>query len=145
MKNKILVINGPNLEILGKREVEIYGNKTLEEINASLKDKSYENKFEIDFFQSNTEGEIVNKINSLEKNYKGIIINPAAYTHTSFAIFDSLNNLNIIKIEVHISNIYKREDFRKKSVTAGACDAVISGFGVKGYDLALEYIMNKND
>ena len=144
MTNKVLIINGPNLEILGKRETSIYGSQTLEEINISLKEKALALKCEVIFFQSNIEGEIINKINSIDSTYSGLIINPAAYTHTSLAIYDSLKNLTIIKIEIHISNIYNREDFRKKSITAGACDSVISGFGVQGYFLALEYMCNKN-
>lgn len=145
MLNKILVINGPNLEILGKRETNIYGNITLEEINSNLKLIAGKKKADIIFYQSNIEGELINIINTQGKDFNAIIINPAAYTHTSLALYDSLNNLSILKIEVHISNIYKREEFRKKSLTAAACDCVISGFGVQGYEIALEYILNKND
>jgi len=145
MLNKILVINGPNLEILGKREINIYGNITLEEINSNLKFISDKENADIVFYQSNIEGELINIINSKAKNFDALIINPAAYTHTSLALYDSLNNLSILKIEVHISNIYKREEFRKKSLTAAACDCVISGFGIQGYEIALEYILKKND
>ena len=145
MLNKILVINGPNLEILGKREINIYGNITLVEINSNLKYISDKENADIVFYQSNIEGELINIINSKAKNFDALIINPAAYTHTSLALYDSLNNLSILKIEVHISNIYKREEFRKKSLTAAACDCVISGFGVQGYEIALEYILKKND
>jgi len=145
MLNKILVINGPNLEILGKREINIYGNITLEEINSNLKFISDKENADIFFYQSNIEGELINIINSKAKNFDALIINPAAYTHTSLALYDSLNNLSILKIEVHISNIYKREEFRKKSLTAAACDCVISGFGIQGYEIALEYILKKND
>jgi len=143
MLNKILVINGPNLEILGKREINIYGNITLVEINSNLKYISDKENADIVFYQSNIEGELINIINSKAKNFDALIINPAAYTHTSLALYDSLNNLSILKIEVHISNIYKREEFRKKSLTAAACDCVISGFGVQGYEIALEYILKK--
>jgi len=143
MLNKILVINGPNLEILGKREINIYGNSTLVEINSNLKFISDKENADIVFYQSNIEGELINIINSKAKNFDALIINPAAYTHTSLALYDSLNNLSILKIEVHISNIYKREEFRKKSLTAAACDCVISGFGVQGYEIALEYILKK--
>jgi len=145
MLNKILVINGPNLEILGKREINIYGNITLEEINSNLKFISDKENADIVFYQSNIEGELINIINSKAKNFDALIINPAAYTHTSLALYDSLNNLSILKIEVHISNIYKREEFRKKSLTAAACDCVISGFGIQGYEIALDYILKKND
>ena len=145
MLNKILVINGPNLEILGKREINIYGNITLVEINSNLKSISDKENADIFFYQSNIEGELINTINSKAKNFDALIINPAAYTHTSLALYDSLNNLSILKIEVHISNIYKREEFRKKSLTAAACDCVISGFGIQGYEIALEYILKKND
>ena len=145
MLNKILVINGPNLEILGKREINIYGNITLVEINSNLKSISDKENADIFFYQSNIEGELINIINSKAKNFDALIINPAAYTHTSLALYDSLNNLSILKIEVHISNIYKREEFRKKSLTAAACDCVISGFGIQGYEIALEYILKKND
>ena len=145
MLNKILVINGPNLEILGKREINIYGNITLVEINSNLKSISDKENADIVFYQSNIEGELINIINSKAKNFDALIINPAAYTHTSLALYDSLNNLSILKIEVHISNIYKREEFRKKSLTAAACDCVISGFGIQGYEIALEYILKKND
>ena len=143
MLNKILVINGPNLEILGKREINIYGNITLVEINSNLKSISDKENADIFFYQSNIEGELINIINSKAKNFDALIINPAAYTHTSLALYDSLNNLSILKIEVHISNIYKREEFRKKSLTAAACDCVISGFGIQGYEIALEYILKK--
>jgi len=143
MLNKILVINGPNLEILGKREINIYGNITLVEINSNLKSISDKENADIFFYQSNIEGELINTINSKAKNFDALIINPAAYTHTSLALYDSLNNLSILKIEVHISNIYKREEFRKKSLTAAACDCVISGFGIQGYEIALEYILKK--
>ncbi len=141
MENKILVINGPNLDILGKREIEIYGDISLDEINSKMQDLTKNSSFDIEFYQSNIEGELIDKINSIDISYKALIINPAAYTHTSLALFDSLNNLNILKIEVHISNIYKREEFRKKSLTAGACDSVISGFGISGYFLALKYVI----
>lgn len=139
---KITIINGPNLNLLGSRETNIYGSQNFESYLDSLR-ASFP-KITIEYFQSNIEGEIINKINSIDSTYSGLIINPAAYTHTSLAIYDSLKNLTIIKIEIHISNIYNREDFRKKSITAGACDSVISGFGVQGYFLALEYMCNKN-
>ena len=102
MLNKILVINGPNLEILGKRETDIYGNITLEEINSNLKLIAGKKKADIIFYQSNIEGELINIINTQGKDFNAIIINPAAYTHTSLALYDSLNNLSILKIEVHI-------------------------------------------
>lgn len=136
---KILIINGPNLQLLGKREVEIYGETSLEDIERSLNAKAKElGNVSLDFLQSNYEGAILDKIAStFEEKYDGIIINPAAFTHTSLAIYDALKAVNIPAVEIHISNIYKREDFRKKSLTAGACIGQISGFGIKGYQLAL--------
>lgn len=130
---KILIINGPNLNLLGTREPEIYGNTSMEEFLGKLKVEFSTD--EILFFQSNIEGELINR---LQKNdFEAVIINPAAYTHYSYALADCLKNINLPKIEVHISNIYKREEFRQKSVTAPYTDAVLSGFGLDGYRLAI--------
>lgn len=140
---KILVINGPNLQLLGQREPEIYGKMTLSEINDSLKNlaKNLGNTT-LDFFQSNCEGAIVDKIGStIEKNYHGIILNPAAYFR-SLAIYDALKAVKIPAIEVHLSNIQGREEFRKVSMTAGACLGQISGLGSKGYELALRALFD---
>lgn len=130
---KILIVNGPNLNLLGTREPEIYGNQSMETYLESL--RTYNTSDEILYYQSNIEGEIINRLQV--DDFEALIINPGAYTHYSYAIADCLKNINKPKIEVHISNIYKREEFRKKSVTAECCDAVISGFGMKGYTLAL--------
>ncbi len=131
--NNILIINGPNLNLLGKREPDVYGNITLENINKDLK---------IDFFQSNEEGTIINKIIASEEKYNAIVINPAAYSHYSIAILDAIRSINIPVVEVHLSNIYRREEYRKKSVTAEASLGVISGFGYYGYIMAIEFILN---
>ncbi len=130
---KILIINGPNLNLLGTREPEIYGTVSMADFLENLKEKFPED--EILFFQSNVEGEIINRLQ--EDDYEALIINPAAYTHYSYAIADCLRNIQKPKIEVHISNIYAREEFRQKSVTAVHCNGVISGFGLDGYRLAV--------
>ena len=130
---KILIINGPNLNILGNREPEIYGKTSMEYFLNTLEEE-FPND-EISFYQSNIEGEIINR---LQKNdFDAVVINPAAYTHYSYAIADCLKNIQKPKIEVHISNIYKREEFRQESVTAPYTDAVLSGFGLNGYRLAV--------
>ena len=130
---KILIVNGPNLNLLGTREPEIYGTASMADFLENLKEKFPED--EILFFQSNVEGEIINRLQ--EDDYEALIINPAAYTHYSYAIADCLRNIQKPKIEVHISNIYAREEFRQKSVTAAHCNGVISGFGLDGYRLAV--------
>ena len=130
---KILIVNGPNLNLLGTREPEIYGTVSMADFLDNLKEKFPED--EILFFQSNVEGEIINRLQ--EDDYEALIINPAAYTHYSYAIADCLRNIQKPKIEVHISNIYAREEFRQKSVTAAHCNGVISGFGLDGYRLAV--------
>ena len=130
---KILIVNGPNLNLLGTREPKIYGTVSMADFLENLKEKFPED--EILFFQSNVEGEIINRLQ--EDDYEALIINPAAYTHYSYAIADCLRNIQKPKIEVHISNIYAREEFRQKSVTAVHCNGVISGFGLDGYRLAV--------
>ena len=141
MSKKIEIINGPNINLLGKREPNIYGNLTLEKINKEIEDYGKDLNLNTLFFQSNIEGEIVNKIQASEKS-DGIIINAAAFTHTSIAIHDALKSLDIPKIEVHISNIYKREEFRHKSLISNVVDGIICGLGVNGYKLALKGIKN---
>ena len=136
---KILVINGPNLNLLGTREPEIYGRLTLNDIDTQLKNKAEQLKVEIECFQSNCEGEIVDKIGLAKNKFDAIIINPAAYTHTSVAIRDAISAVDIATIEVHISNIYSREEFRHKSFISPVCIGQISGLGIDGYLLALEY------
>ncbi len=139
MTNKIQIINGPNINLLGKREPDIYGKLTLDEINLKIKSYCESKKINVEFYQSNIEGEIVTKIQNSE-NMNGLIINAAAFTHTSVAILDALKSLNIPKIEVHISNIYKREEFRHKSLISQAVDGVICGFGINSYILAVQAI-----
>lgn len=130
---KILILNGPNLNLLGTREPEIYGNISMENFLESLT-KEF-SQHEIQYYQSNVEGEIINRIQ--EDDFEALIINPGAFTHYSYAIADCLKNISKPKVEVHISNIYKREEFRQKSVTAANTDAVLSGFGLNGYKLAI--------
>ena len=133
---KVFIINGPNLNMLGKREPEIYGNITLNELEKICADESKKLDFNIYFFQSNSEAEIIDKIQK-SHNYEGLIINAGAFTHTSIAIHDALKILLIPKIEVHISNIYNREEFRKKSFISPAVHGIIAGFGIDVYIIAL--------
>lgn len=137
MKKKILVIHGPNLNLLGEREPETYGFDTLETINAEIESEAKTLDLSCDFFQSNHEGAIIDEIHNARKCCAGIIINPGAYTHYSYAIRDAISALTIPCIEVHLSNVYSREEFRSKSVIAPVCKAQIAGFGKKGYILAL--------
>ena len=134
---KIAVIQGPNLNLLGVRETNIYGPMKLEQIHEQMKANADQGGVELEFFQSNLEGEIVDKIQECLGEVDGIVINPAAYTHTSIAIRDALSAVNLPTVEVHISNIYKREEFRQKSITAASATGVIAGFGPFGYHLAL--------
>jgi 3-dehydroquinate dehydratase-2 len=134
---KIVVIQGPNLNMLGIREQNIYGPMKLEQIHKNMENFAQQQNLEIEFFQSNLEGEIVDKIQECLGDADGIIINPAAYTHTSIAIRDAIAAVNIPTIEVHISNIYRREEFRQKSITASVCAGQISGFGPFVYHLAM--------
>jgi len=134
---KIAVIQGPNLNMLGIREKHIYGPMSLEQIHEQMKASAEQNGVELEFFQSNLEGEIVDRIQECLGEVDGILINPAAFSHTSIAIKDALSAVNLPTVEVHISNIYKREEYRQKSVTAGASTGVISGFGPFGYHMGL--------
>jgi len=136
---KILVIHGPNLNLLGERETEVYGTETLDFINSKLKGMAEEKNVEIEIFQSNHEGAIVEKIQNAQEVADCIIINPAAFTHYSVAIRDAIASVRIPTIEVHLSNIYAREDFRQKSVISPVAKGVISGFGADSYLLALRY------
>ena len=133
---KILVINGPNLNLLGTRESDIYGTKTLSDINASIQNLAKNLGVEVTISQSNHEGEIVDQIHNA-KDYAAIVINPAAYTHTSVAIRDAIAAIEIPAVEIHLSNIYKREEFRHKSLISPVADGQISGFGPKSYLLGL--------
>jgi len=134
---KILIIHGPNLNLLGKREPEVYGSLSLDEINGRIKALADSKKVSVDIVQSNSEGEIVSIIGSSPGKYDAIVINPAAYTHTSVAIRDAISSTGLPTVEVHISNIYKREEFRRNSLIAGAATGQISGFGINSYLLGL--------
>ncbi|SCG83138.1 3-dehydroquinate dehydratase II [Proteiniborus sp. DW1] len=139
---KLLIINGPNINLLGIREKKIYGNTSYEKFCEDLIGNAKEQSIEVDIVQSNIEGEIINYIHDALGTYDGIVINPGAYTHYSIAIYDAIKAVNIPTIEVHISNIYSREEYRRKSVIAPACIGQISGFGVYGYTLAIIGIKN---
>lgn len=140
---KVLVINGPNLNMLGIREPGIYGNDTLSDLVKQIKDAAEKLDVEVNFFQNNIEGEIINAIHSALGKFDAIIINPGAYTHYSYAIRDAIESVRLPCIEVHISNIHKREEFRHKSVTAPVCTGQIAGLGKIGYILALEALVNE--
>ena len=133
---KLQIINGPNLNLLGKREKGIYGNQSFDDYFKKLKSKF--NNFELCYFQSNIEGELIDKIQEVGFDFDGIIINAAAYTHTSVGIGDAIRSISCPVIEVHISNTYSREDFRHKSFLSSHVKGVILGFGLKSYDLAIE-------
>lgn len=140
---KILVINGPNINMLGTREPEIYGATTMQDINKELVEYSKQfGQIDFEFFQSNHEGEIIDKIQT-SSSFDGLIINPAAYTHTSVAIADAIKSISIKAIEVHLSNPHAREDYRKISYTAAACVGVVAGFGKDSYKLALNGLLSK--
>ena len=133
---KIIIINGPNLNLLGEREVELYGTKTLKEIEKECCEIFKNDKLILNFFQSNSESEIIDKIHVC-KNHDGMIINAGAFTHTSIAIHDALKIIKIPKIEVHISNIYNREEFRKNSFISPVVNGIIAGFGTQVYQVAI--------
>ena len=140
MTKKILIINGPNLNLLGEREESKYGKVTLEEVKKNCESHAKSNDLEIKFEQSNIEGELVTMIQNSKGIYDGIIINAAGYTHTSVAILDALLAIKLPTIEVHITNIYNREEFRKKSLISKAASGIICGFGINGYIMALDSI-----
>lgn len=135
---KIQIINGPNLNLLGKRETSIYGNQSFDELLASLKSK-FPN-VTLEYFQSNVEGEIVNKLHEVGFSYDGIILNAGAYTHTSVAIHDAIAGIKTPVVEVHISNVYAREEFRHKSLITSKCAGMLTGFGMDGYAMAVHYL-----
>lgn len=139
---KILFLNGPNLNLLGTREPDKYGSMTLKNIEEFISDEAQKYNARIEFYQSNIEGELVNKIQEAQEKFDGIVINPAAYTHTSVAIRDALLAVKIPAVEIHISNIHTREDFRKISITAPACIGQITGFGSGSYKLGLTAIID---
>lgn len=138
---KIAIINGPNLNLLGKRETDIYGNMPFEQFLDNLKKKYAD--IEISYFQSNVEGELVNELQRVGFDYDGIILNPGGYTHTSVAIGDAIAAIKTPVVEVHISNVHAREDFRKLSHVSGKAAGSIFGLGLKGYELALEWFLTK--
>ena len=138
MMNKIIILNGPNLNLLGEREKEKYGNITLKDIEDNCNEYAKKNNINLSLFQSNIEGELVDEIQKARKNFNGLIINAGGYTHTSVAIHDALKILEIPIIELHITNIYNREDFRHKSLISKVVSGVICGFGTEGYIMALK-------
>lgn len=138
---KIAIINGPNLNLLGKRETDIYGNASFDEFFKELQSKF--SGTELSYFQSNIEGELVNEIQRVGYEFDGIVINPAAYTHTSVAVGDAIAAIKAPVVEVHISNIFAREEFRKISHVSAKSIGVISGLGLKGYELAIEFLISR--
>jgi 3-dehydroquinate dehydratase II len=139
---KIQIINGPNLNLLGKRETSIYGNQSFEDFFATLKKRFPAT--EVFYYQSNVEGEIVNKLHEVGFDFNGIILNAGAYTHTSVAIHDAIAGIKTPVIEVHISNVYAREEFRHKSLITSKCVGLMTGFGMEGYALAMEFFKMKS-
>ena len=140
MMNKVIILNGPNLNLLGEREKNQYGSVTLGKIEKKCKEFGEKNNLSVSFYQSNIEGELVEKIQSSRNEFKGIIINAGGYTHTSVAIHDALKIVKIPIIELHISNIYNREEFRHKSLISRVATGVICGFGAEGYIMAINAI-----
>ena len=139
---RILIINGPNLDILGKREPDIYGSLSLWDIENRLKEKFPDVKME--FYQSNSEGPLIDALHkALDGATDGVVLNPGAFTHYSFAIRDAVAALKVPVVELHLSNVHAREEFRRTSVIAPACTGVIAGLGVRGYELAIEYIIDQ--
>jgi len=134
---KVLVIHGPNLNLLGKRDPDVYGTETLDEINTALRERGLQYQMQVESFQSNHEGDIVDKIQSAQGAYDLIILNPAAFTHYSIAIRDAVEAVSVPVIEVHVTNVHARERFRRKSVIAPVCAGQIAGFGAESYLSAL--------
>lgn len=138
---KLQIINGPNLNLLGKREPTVYGNQSFEDYFSALT-KRYPT-IELHYYQSNVEGELVNKLHEVGFTFDGIILNAGAYTHTSVALHDAIGAIKTPTVEVHISNVYAREEFRHKSLITSKCVGLLTGFGMEGYALAIEYYKNK--
>lgn len=139
---KVLLINGPNLNLLGMREPGVYGKTTLAEAVKALKRRAAERGADVEAVQANGEGELVSRIQDAAGRFDGIILNPGAYTHTSIAIRDAIQGVAVPCVEIHLSNVHAREDFRQRSLTAAACVGVLAGFGVRGYELALEGLLD---
>ena len=138
---KLQIINGPNLNLLGKRETSIYGNESFEDFFATLKKRFPD--AELHYYQSNVEGEIVNKLHETGFDFSGIVLNAGAYTHTSIAIHDAIAGIKTPVVEVHISNVYNREEFRHKSLITSKCVGLLTGFGLEGYAMAISYLMGR--
>ncbi len=138
---KIQIINGPNLNLLGKREPSVYGNQSFEDFFTTLKTRFA--NIDLHYYQSNVEGEIINKLHEVGFSFDGIIINAGAYTHTSVAIHDAIGAIKTPVAEVHISNVYAREEFRHKSLITSKCVGMITGFGMEGYAMAIDYLSKK--
>lgn len=138
---KIQVINGPNLNLLGKREPSVYGNKGFDDFLPELKQRFTD--CDIQYYQSNVEGEIINKLHEVGFSFDGIVLNAGAYTHTSIAIHDAIGAIKVPVIEVHISNVYAREEFRHTSLITSKCIGLITGFGLEGYAMAIGYLLKK--
>jgi len=137
---KILIINGPNLNLLGKRETQVYGNQSFDEYFEGL--KHYFSIHEIGYFQTNVEGEIINRLHLAMTEYDAVVLNPGGYAHTSVAIRDAIVAITIPVVEVHISNVYSREEFRKNMLTAAVSKGCVTGFGLKGYSLAIQSLIS---
>jgi 3-dehydroquinate dehydratase-2 len=140
MSKRIIIVNGPNLNLLGKRETDVYGHQDFESYLAVLI-KIY-SELRLEYFQSNVEGELINKLHEVGFSYDAIILNPGGYTHTSIALADAIAAISTPVVEVHISNIHAREEMRHTSLTGARCAGIISGFGLRGYELALEYAVD---
>ena len=141
--SNVLVLHGPNLNLLGFREPNMYGDKTLDDINSAIEEEAGRLGMTVRILQSNHEGELVTAIGSAPGRYDGLIFNPAAYTHTSVALRDALAGVALPVVEVHISNVHKREEFRHHSYISGIADGVIAGLGIQGYEMALHYLVRK--
>jgi 3-dehydroquinate dehydratase-2 len=137
---RVVVVNGPNLNLLGKREPHIYGTRSLEDLNAMVREKAAQLGLDVSLFQSNSEGEIIDFLHKEAPGSAGVIVNPGALSHYSLALYDCLQALGLPVVEVHLSNIHAREEFRSRSVTARAARGVITGLGFVGYELALEFL-----
>ncbi|SHE48107.1 type II 3-dehydroquinate dehydratase [Dysgonomonas macrotermitis] len=139
---KILVLNGPNLNLLGKREPSVYGNTSFEDYYSELV-VAYKDRCELSYFQSNHEGALIDKLHEVGFEYNGVVLNAGAYTHTSIALHDAIKSITTPVIEVHISNIHTREEFRHKSMIAPACKGAVVGLGLESYRLAIEFFVNE--